>query len=119
HRASPRLAARVTPTAPAPRRPLAADATAASRASLPHGPREDRRMWCRAPRATILGAACPPEPDRRRKARAVENRDRGRTSMNRRLLAIPLLVVACTGQGATPQAEAQTATRAEGPAGAA
>lgn len=39
--------------------------------------------------------------------------------MNGRLLAIPLLVVACTGQGATPQAEAQTATRVEGLAGAA
>src|SRR5690606_40160590 len=64
-------------------------------------------------------AACPPEPDRRRKARAVKNRDRGRTLMNGRLLAIPLLVVACTGQGATPQAEAQTATRVEGLAGAA
>ena len=39
--------------------------------------------------------------------------------MNVRLLAIPLLIVACTGQGAAPPAGAQTATRAKDPADAA
>ena len=39
--------------------------------------------------------------------------------MNVRLLAVPLLVVACTGQGAAPPAGAQTATRAQGAAEAA
>jgi len=39
--------------------------------------------------------------------------------MNVRLLAIPLLVVACTGQGAAPPAGAQTVARAQGPVEAA
>src|SRR5690606_40572316 len=101
------------------RRDIAGHAGAAGLGSLHRGALEDRRPWCRGPRRAILGVARPPEPARRRKGRAATNRERGETAMNVRLLALLLVVMACTGQGAAPPAGAQTATRAKDLAAAA
>src|SRR5690606_39419513 len=61
-------------------------------------------------------------PDRKAGARRGPRRtQQGRCSMNARMLAVATLVLAaaCAGPGAAPEAEAQTATRAAGPADAA